>query len=179
MARVKLRKGLREKITTGVVRRAVDDVADRAEREVRKHVPDAKSWETSEDERTRPSHAAADGQNIPYNVPYRLPKQVYVRKGRDGQNKAGGWKLTPGWDLADKPRDQRLPVHQTANCRCQSQRLPGAIAKAVTRTPAAVGSSRVSSKIMIKYPRIAESEYAERGGGWLAAAARAAAAART
>ncbi|MET7335925.1 hypothetical protein [Nonomuraea sp. NPDC005650] len=176
MGRVKLSRGLREKVAAGVVRRAVDDVADRAEREVRRHAPDAKEWETSENESVRPSHAEAHGQNIPANVPYRLPKAVYVRKGRDGENAAGGWKTVPGWDLADKPRDPGLPLHQRIRCRCESRGLPGVIAKAVTRTPVAVGRSRVSAKIQVSYPRIAESEFSEQGGGWLATAARAAAA---
>ncbi|MFG1976997.1 hypothetical protein ACGFJC_47360 [Nonomuraea fuscirosea] len=175
MARVKLSRGLREKVAGTVVRRAVDDVADRAEREVRRHVPDAKQWQTSGDENVRPSHAETDGQNIPANVPYRVPKAVYVRKGSGGENAAGGWKTVPGWDLADKPRDPGLPLHQRVNCQCESQGLPGAIAKTVTRTPVQVGRSRVSAKITVTYPRIAESEFSERGGGWLATAARAAA----
>lgn len=176
MARVKIDRNLRDKVAAGVVRRAVDDVADRAEHEVRRHVPDAKEWQTSGGDNVRPSHEQAHGQNIPANIPYRLPKQVYVRKGDDGENLAGGWKVVPGWDLADKPRDPDLPVHQRIECKCQSRRMPGVIAKAVTRTPVTVGRSRVSATIRVTYPRIAESEYADRDGGWLATAARAAAA---
>lgn len=167
-------RDLRARLAAGPVRRAVDKVTDRAEREVREHAPEAKEWETDGDEQVRPSHAAADRQSIPANLPYRLPKQTYLRKGEDAENPAGGWTLTPGWDLADRPRDPGLPVHQAVNCRCESRHLPGVIAAAVTRTPVTVGRGRVSATIRVSFPRIAESEFAEQGGGWLAAAARAA-----
>ncbi|MGW0485760.1 hypothetical protein [Nonomuraea sp. NPDC003214] len=154
MARLRLSRALKTRLANGPVRRAVDQLTDRAEQAVRDHVPDAKQWVSTQ--MKRPAHTDAHGQHVPENVPYRL-------KGKG-----------PGWDLADRPRDPTLPAHQSIGCQCQSLPLPGAIADAVTRTSVHVDGGRVSAKVVITYPRIAESDLAEQGGGWLAAAIRAA-----
>ncbi|MER5322352.1 hypothetical protein [Streptosporangium roseum] len=176
MTRSRIRGDLIAKLAAGHVRRVVDEVTDQAVRETRDQVPDAKAWETEADERVRPSHGEAHGQTIPDNLLYRLPQQVYVRKGRgpDGKalNPAGGWKITPGWDLADAPRDPRLPEHQTIRCRCESLPLPGMIAAHVSRTAVRVTRTSARASVQVTFPRIAESEFAEHGGGWLARAAR-------
>ncbi|WP_433542091.1 hypothetical protein ACQP10_38035 (plasmid) [Streptosporangium sandarakinum] len=177
MTRSRIRGDLIAKLAAGHVRRVVDKVADQAVREVRDQVPDAKSWETAEDERVRPSHDETHGQTIPANLLYRLPKQVYVRKGRGENGKAvnaaGGWKIVPGgWDLADAPRDPRLPEHQTINCRCESLPMPGMIAAHVGRIPVLVTRTSARATVHVRFPRIAESEFEPDGGGWLARAAR-------
>ncbi|MFI9845098.1 hypothetical protein ACIHFD_49325 [Nonomuraea sp. NPDC051941] len=161
MARVKIRGDLAAALAAGPVRRAVDRVTDRAEQEVREHAPEAKVWKTVGDEAVRPAHRHADGQAIPANIPFRLKRD-------EDESKA------QGWDVAAEPLDPSLPLHQRIHCRCEMVRQPGAIAAAVSRTSVQIGRARVSARVTVEWPRIAESEFAEQGGGWLATAARAA-----
>jgi|GEM_PF-3419944 len=176
MARARIRPDLAARLAAGPIARHVEHVAEQIARAARANAPDGKVWITAEDERVRPSHNATHGQTIPENIPYRLPQVVYIRKGRgpDGKaiNKAGGWKIVPGYDLADAPRDPSLPVHQRINCRCRSAELPGAVAAGITTTPAVPGRERVTASVVARYNRVAESEFAERGGGWFRRAAR-------
>ncbi|NYF44698.1 hypothetical protein [Streptosporangium sandarakinum] len=172
--------GLTRQITALVARR-VDQVADDVAQAARDNAPAAKTWVTDADERVRPSHAEAHGQLIPGNVDFRLSAMEYVRKGLgpDGKavNRAGGWKIIPGrWDVADRPRDARLPTHQAANCRCQAVDLPGAVAAGIRSTPARPAGTTITATVSASFTRVAESEHAERGGGWLASAAQQAAA---
>ncbi|MEU4331379.1 hypothetical protein [Nonomuraea dietziae] len=180
MARVRLNGGLSRQIAALVARR-VDQVADDLAENARAAAPDGKVWQTDADEQVRPSHAKAHGQLIPDNVDFRLHAMVYVRKGRDqdgqGVNAAGGWKEVEGvWDVAERPRDARLPYHQTVNCRCRRIELPGAVAAGVSSSPARPSGRAITASVSVAFPRVAESEYADQGGGWLAAAARQAAA---
>ncbi|WP_052424100.1 hypothetical protein [Nonomuraea candida] len=176
----RINRSLSKKITAMVARR-VDQVADDVAQGARDNAPAAKVWVTDADEQVRPSHAKAHGQTIPGNVDFRLQAMEYEPKGRgrDGKavNRAGGWQLLEGvWDVAGHPRDERLPYHQTVNCRCQSADLPGAVAASVRSTPAQPDGKTITATVSVEFERVAESEHAERGGGWLAEAARAAAA---
>ncbi|QSI49960.1 hypothetical protein [Thermobispora bispora] len=176
MGRTSIRGDLAARLAAGPVARHVHRVAEAIARQARQNAPPAKTWITAHDERVRPSHNAAHGQTIPANLPYRLPKTVYVRKGRgsDGRaiNPGGGWKLAPGHDLADKPRDPRLPVHQRINCRCTSREVPGAVAAGITASEPDVTPTRVSATVTARFPRVGESELADHGGGWFREAAR-------
>lgn len=176
----RINRGLSRQIAATVARH-VDRVADDVAQGARDNAPPAKTWITDADEQVRPSHAEAHGQTIPANIDYRLTAMEYVRKGHgpDGKavNPAGGWKLLEGvWDVADRPRDERLPYHQTVNCRCRSTSVPGAVAASVHTTPAQPRGRTIMATVSVEFERVAESEHAERGGGWLADAARAAAA---
>ncbi|MER5649723.1 hypothetical protein [Streptosporangium sp. NPDC002524] len=177
-SRSRIRSSLAKQIAAKVAR-VVDAVNDDLADQTRQDAPDGKTWHAQPG--ARPSHAAAHTQAVPANVPYRLDRMVYVRKGRgaDGKavNAAGGWKRVPGgWDLADRPRDPDLPEHQAADCRCKSMPAPGAIAATVATTAAKVTGTRVTARTRVTFPRVAESELADRGGGWAAGAVRAAAA---
>ncbi|MCG5214816.1 P-loop NTPase family protein [Streptosporangium soli] len=82
MAKATLSKGLVERLAAGPVRRKVEAVTVAAERETRDRAPDAKTWVTDGGENVRPAHAAVNGQTSPGNLSYKLPRMVYVRKGR-------------------------------------------------------------------------------------------------
>lgn len=180
MAIVRLNSSLSEQIAALVARR-VDQVADDVAQGARDNAPAAKTWVTDADEHVRPSYAEVHGQTIPANVDFRLQAMAYVRKGRgpDGKavNPAGGWKLLPGrWDVGDEPRDDRFPYYQTVRCRCRKIVVPGAIASRVRSTPARPAGKTITATVSVSFERIGESEHSERGGGWLAEAARQAAA---
>ncbi|MEU4229484.1 hypothetical protein AB0F17_34750 [Nonomuraea sp. NPDC026600] len=183
MTRTRVRSNLAAAIAAGPARRAVERVTDDLADAARDAAPPAKVWMTKPGA-NRPAHADAHGQTVPANLPFRLKRQVYIRKGRgpDGKavNSSGGWKTIDGWDLAMRPRDPGLPDDQQLGCQCQAVDLPKAIAAGVHADPVRVSASLVRAKVTVAFPRVAESEYADEGGGWLAAAAhRVAARSRT
>ena len=170
MARVVLNRNLETMAAARLVRPRVDRILDRVRDRAQRNAPDAKAWLTNEDERVRPSHREAHEQTIPSNIPYQLRKVFYARRGRGPDGRAvapGGYTLAPeefGVDLADAPRDPQLPIEQRIRCRCESVDLPGAISRAIVATTATVAGRRVSGRVQVAFPRIAESEYAAGGG---------------
>jgi hypothetical protein len=152
------------------VQRIAEDVGTA----VRRTAPDGKTWVTSHDEKVRPSHVHTDGQEIPGNLRYQLPRYTYIR-GSHGQ----GYADTGQVDLAREPRDEALPADQRINCRCVSVPVPGAIARATRVDDVHAEGPRVVGAVTVHYNRVAESEYPDgedHGGGWAAQAVREAAA---
>ncbi|WP_433357758.1 hypothetical protein ACQP25_45010 (plasmid) [Microtetraspora malaysiensis] len=181
MAKARIRPDLAARLAAGPIARHIEHVAEAIARAARENAPAAKTWQTHQDERVRHSHATVHGDTIPANVPFRLPAMTYVRKGRDKHgkaiNQAGGWKVIPGvWDLADRPLDPSLPLHQRVECRCKRRDIPGMVAAGIYATQAVPAATRVHAKVIARFPRVAESEFAEHGGDWLRSAARAVAA---
>src|SRR4051812_48045185 len=113
MARFVARADLDAVIARTVARRAVDRLKPDVESGAQRRSPEVHVWVTARDELVRPAHADADQQAIPGNLRFRLPRMIYVRKGRgpDGKavNPAGGYRRTEGYDLARRPRDETLP----------------------------------------------------------------------
>jgi hypothetical protein len=139
---------------------AVDRLKNAVRREGQRRAPDGKVWVTARDERVRDSHIATDGQLVPDNLRYILPK-------------SGHGTLAAGRDLARAPRDASLPIGNRINCRCASVSVPGAIARTIHTTPTIVVGSRAEARVVVDFPRVVESEFPDqpdRGGGWLRAA---------
>ncbi|MEU6712943.1 hypothetical protein ABZ897_15795 [Nonomuraea sp. NPDC046802] len=165
MGRTKTRiaPGLAKRLAAGVIRDEVERITDAVAKEAKDRAPDTKRWVTTNGPDARPSHRHANGQTIPATVPYQLPKMEYIRKaGDDNRQKAqgpGGWVLRTAVDLADRPRDPQLPIHQRINCGCQSVIVPGVIAAATRALPTRVRGSKVSATVEVVFPRIAEAEF--------------------
>lgn len=160
--RVVLRPDLDAVVARQIAAPAVTELLDRVRAEAAAAAPDGKAWQTAGDERVRPSHEAADGQEVPANLRYQLPR-------------AGHTTLGAGVDLAREPRDPSLPAEQERNCRCASAPLPGAVGRTMHATPVTVDGARASGRVTGTYPRIGESEYpdsGDSGGGWARAALR-------
>jgi hypothetical protein len=134
-----------QRIALPAVRQATRDV----ERLAKSYAPPGKTWVSARDARVRESHRIADGQEIPDNLRYKVPKVNYHN-----------WMQSePGFDLARKPRDPNLPVQQTRNCRCVSVEVPEAVAKSIHSTEPAMNGDRVAAEVFTQFPRAAESEF--------------------
>jgi hypothetical protein len=161
--RARINPDLAKRLAAGVIRNKVERIAEAVAEEAKDRAPDAKRWQTTNGADARPSHRHADGQTIPANVPYQLPKMDYDRKGGDDARRrstgAGGWVLLTTVDLADRPRDPSLPLHQRINCECQSVIVPGVIAAATRALPTRVRGSKVSAAVEVVFPRIGEAEF--------------------
>ncbi|GHE31665.1 hypothetical protein GCM10017673_38020 [Streptosporangium violaceochromogenes] len=178
-SRVRIKPGLAAQLAAGIVRRRVERVTEAAAAETRDRAPDGKRWVTQPSEHPRHWHAQMDGTTIPENVSYKVPRAVYVARGRDVRGKAvnaaGGWQAVPGWDLAARPRDPRLPDYQSLGCGCQSVPVPGALARATRTTPVVVSPGRVSASVVCEYSRVVEAEFGsshDAGAHFMGVAAR-------
>lgn len=158
MARVELRHDLNA-VVARMAAASVERLAREVAREGRERAPAAKVWISRDDERVRPAHADAHGQEIPGNLRYKLPKQVYVHGGGRGSDISGHTELVPGVDLARKPRDPKLPLAQRVNCRCISVTLPGLIARRIYTGAVVVTGTRARAQVTVRFNRIVESEF--------------------
>lgn len=159
--RLELRADLNN-VAARMVRSQVERIAGEVRDEAQRNAPAAKVWISARDDRVRPSHEHADGQTIPANLRFQLRRMFYVRKGRgeDGKaiNFAGGWYEASGFDLARWPRDPDLPRDQLIRCRCESQELPGVIARRIRAGTAVVDGPRARARVAVRFERIVESE---------------------
>lgn len=166
--RVELDRDLDRVVAARFAQPAVNRAARRLAAAARDRAPAAKQWITAEDERVRPAHADADGQLVPANLRFKLRRQAYLPgSGRGSGSRPGHFPgrtvLTGGYDLAREPRDTALPADQVANCRCVAVELPDEIARRIQASRAVVDGTRVSARVSVEFPRIAESEYGTGG----------------
>ncbi|WP_433513740.1 hypothetical protein ACQP2T_61025 [Nonomuraea sp. CA-143628] len=160
--RARIHPGLTKRLAAGVIRDKVERITEAVAEEAKDRAPDAKRWQATNGADARASHRHADGQTIPATVPYQLPKMEYVRKGGDNRRRGAGpgrWVVVTAVDLADRPRDPSLPLHQRINCECQSIPVPGVIAAATRALPVHVRGSKVSAVVEVVFPRVGEAEF--------------------
>jgi hypothetical protein len=132
-------------IARPLVERLNEDLRDAA----RRRAPDVKTWMTVRDERVRRSHVRTDGQTIPVNLRFKVPK---VGTGDDPND------IRVGFDLARHPRDPALPIGNRINCRCADPVLVGVLAATIHALPAVLQGTRVVAQTETRFPRAAESE---------------------
>lgn len=128
-----------QRIVQPHVRRALDMLEDAA----RAGAPPTRVWVTMRDERVRKSHMDSDGQVIPGNLRFRVPKA-------DG---------TPGHDLARHPRDPNLPPANRIGCRCADPTIPHLLAESIHKTEPSIIGTRVEGSVYTRFPRAPESEF--------------------
>jgi hypothetical protein len=158
VATSRINPGLDALIAQRFLRPRVEQLAAELTEGVRAKAPDASVWVSQQDDRVRSSHREADGQTIPDNLRFAVPKAD----------------ADTGVDMARRPRDTALPLPNRAGCRCEAVPVPGVIASLVQTSPPQVRGARVSSRVGVRFPRIAESEFPsdpDGGGGWMRQAA--------
>lgn len=133
--------GLDAAVAARILRPRVDRINEDVRDAARRLAPDVRVWLTVRDERVRRTHVKTDGQMIPDNLRFKLPKTIGV-----------------GVDLAKHPRDTNLPVAQRINCRCADPTIPGVLAASIHSFPAVLQGTRVVAETETRFPRAAESE---------------------
>lgn len=104
MTRFVVNPALDEEVARRFLAPRVERLTGRVEEEAKRLAPPAKVWITMRDERVRASHVHTDGQEVPDNLRFKLPKAHDDNPG------------SQGWDLARQPRDPELPVANRINC---------------------------------------------------------------
>ncbi len=175
MAKFKPAKGLDRKVAR-MAASAVDDVAREVERRARAGAPGTKTWHSHHDGRTRPSHVAADGQEIPENLRYELMTDAYDRGGenRGARNPAMRAANSPVgatylmWDegthasqSAHYESNLRIAYANTAGCRCWTSLDPQGIAKKIRRDDADVDGTSVKARVWVRAPKVVQAELGE------------------
>lgn len=144
MSRVELIDGLDVVIAERVVKPRVDRALDMLRDTARGNAPSTRAWVTAGDERVRQTHRDANGQVIPDNLRFKVPKP-----GQPGQV-----------ELARYPRDREgLSDANYYNCRCHDDTIPHLLRDSIVRTPVTLVGTRVEGSVETRFPRAAESEF--------------------
>lgn len=149
MTHFEVATGLDEAVAAQIVHPAIEKIVAALEDEAKRLAPAVKVWVTAHDERVRPSHVDTDGQAVPENLRFKVPK---VNRGND----VGDQRF--GYDMAREPRDPSLPIGNRINCRCDSPRIPTLLKDSIHATPVLVSGTRVTGGVETRFPRAAESD---------------------
>jgi len=149
MTRVVLVPDLDQRVAEKIGRPALDRALARMRDRARLEAPVTRVWVTMRDERVRTSHVRTDGQAIPDNLRFKVPK---VNAGNDAND------VRFGFDLARFPRDADLPIGNRINCRCSDPVVPNLLKDSIHSTGARIAGSRVTGEVYTNFPRAAESE---------------------
>jgi len=149
MAKVILHPDVDARVAELVARPALDRALARMRDSARMHAPVVRAWVTVRDERVRASHVRTDGQVIPDNLRFKVPK---VNTGDDVND------VRAGFDLARFPRDPNLPIGNRIHCRCADPVIPNLLKDSIHSTGARVTGTRAFGSVYTEFPRAAESE---------------------
>lgn len=143
MSHVEFIDGLDVVVAERFVAPRVDTALDMLRDAAKSKAPVTRVWVTMRDERVRQSHMDSDGQVIPGNLRFKVPKP--------GQ---------PGVvEMARHPRDTSLSAANRFNCRCDDPTVPHLLRESIHRTPVSVVGTRVEGSVETRFPRAAESEF--------------------
>ena len=147
MSHVEIADGLDVIVAERYMKPRVDTALDMLRDAARTWAPATRTWVTMRDERVRQSHADVDGQTIPDNLRFKVPKP-----GQPGVH-----------ELARHPRDPNLSTANAINCRCEDPSTPHLLRESIVRTPVTVIGTRVTGSVETRFPRAAESEFGTSG----------------
>ena len=142
MSRVEIADGLDNVVAERFMKPRVDRALDMLKDAAQSKAPATRAWVTMRDERVRKSHIDSDGQVIPANLRFKVPKPGGV-----------------GIEMARHPRDPNLSAGNRINCRCDDPTIPHLLRVTIVRTPVTVSGTRVEGSVETRFPRAPESEF--------------------
>lgn len=143
MSHVELDNDLDVVIAERVMKPRVETALDMLRDAARAKAPATRTWVTMRDERVRQTHVDTDGQTIPANLRFKVPKP-----GLPGEV-----------ELARHPRDPALSAANAINCRCDDPTVPHLLRESIHRTGVTVNGTRVEGSVETRFARAAESEF--------------------
>ncbi|MGA5411566.1 hypothetical protein ACPCSC_30465 [Streptomyces lavendulocolor] len=117
----------------------VQEIAREVERQAKVFAPPTKKWITVADDKVRPTHVAAHGQEVPTNLRFKINSMqwdmqhrglgptTYMKEPRDGSSRA---------------------VANIKNCRCHSMSIPDGISRNIRTLPPVVAGTTVTVKVI-------------------------------
>jgi hypothetical protein len=143
-------RDLDARVARVVLQPAVSRIKNAIEREAKVRAPASRVWISAGDDRVRPSHVLANGQEIPSNLNFVLQRM---------QGTSRNPVLSTGIEEARQPRDPALSAINREGCRCTDVTLPGEIALHIHAGPTLVAGTVVRAEVSCDYPhRVKEAE---------------------
>ncbi|MGW0562949.1 hypothetical protein ACWDZ4_20575 [Streptomyces sp. NPDC003016] len=138
MAKFHVEPGLEEKLAAMIAPK-VHEIARQVERQAKVFAPPTKQWVTVGDNKVRPTHVGAQGQEVPDNLRFEVNSMSWDRKHR------GVGPIT----YMKAPRDETSrAVANIKNCRCHARSIPDGISRNISTLPPVVTGSTVTVKVV-------------------------------
>ncbi|MFJ4342702.1 hypothetical protein [Streptomyces sp. NPDC088915] len=148
MAKFHAAPGLEQQLAA-MIAPHIHEIARDVEREAKRLAPPTKRWITVADDRVRPTHAAAHGQEKPANLRFEINSMDWDRRHR------GVGPLT----YMKGPRDESSrAVANIKNCRCTTRTIPDGIARNIRALPPVITGSTVTAKVVASGQFVIEAE---------------------
>lgn len=128
---------------------AVHRIAVQVEIEAKRLAPPTKRWVTMGDDKVRPTHVKAQGQEVPGNLRFSINSMQWDREHR------GLGKFT----YMIEPRDQTSrAIANLRNCRCTTHKDPDGIARTINTGQPVVTGKTVTVTVSAQGPMVVEAE---------------------
>ncbi|MEU0857411.1 hypothetical protein ABZ352_18505 [Streptomyces griseofuscus] len=138
MATFHVTPGLEEQLAQ-LIAPKVQEIGREVERQAKLLAPPTKKWITLSDDKVRPTHAAAHGQEVPDNLRFAINSMAWDRQHR------GVGALT----YMKAPRDESSrAVANIKHCRCHVQTVPDGISRNIHSMPLVVAGTTVTVKVV-------------------------------
>ncbi len=124
-------------------------IAQQVEIEAKRLAPPVKHWVTVGDDKVRPTHVAAQGQEVPGNLRFAINSMDWDRRHRGLGDKT----------YMREPKDQTSrAVANIKNCRCTSHTDPDGIARNINTGPPVVSGKKVTVTVTARGRLVVEAE---------------------
>lgn len=148
MAKFRVAPGLERQLAM-MIAPHVHEIAREVEREAKRLAPATKRWVTVADDKVRPTHAAAHGQEKPANLRFEINSMDWDRRHR------GVGALT----YMKAPRDESSrAIANLRNCRCTTHTIPDGISRNIRTLPPVITGSTVTAKVVASGKFVVEAE---------------------
>ncbi|MBG7704921.1 hypothetical protein HCJ76_44370 [Streptomyces sp. MC1] len=138
MAKFTAVPGLEERLAVMIAPK-VEEIGRRVERQAKVFAPPTKKWVTVADNDMRPTHVAANGQEVPDNLRFQINSMQWDRDHR------GVGPMT----YMKFPRDESSrAVANLKNCECRADKIPDGISKNIRTLPPVVSGSKVTVTVV-------------------------------
>jgi hypothetical protein len=139
-----------EAMVARMVAPEVTEIGHQVERAAKRLAPPLKEWVTVADDRVRPTHVAAEGQQVPDNLRFKINSMEWDRKHRGlGEHT---------WMRAPRDESSRA-VANIKNCRCTPRSIPDGIARNIRTGPTVVSATMVRVDVIAEGPWVVEAEW--------------------
>ncbi|MER5482647.1 hypothetical protein ABT024_05435 [Streptomyces sp. NPDC002812] len=140
MAKFHVAPGLEERLAT-LIAPKVHEIAREVERQAKVLAPPTKKWITVADDKVRPTHRAAHGQERPENLRFEINSMRWDQQHRG---------LGPITYMKAPLDESSRAVANLKNCRCQAHTIPDGIARNISTLPPVVSGSTVTVKVVAR-----------------------------
>ncbi|MET7573411.1 hypothetical protein ABZT04_33675 [Streptomyces sp. NPDC005492] len=141
-------QGLEEALAR-MIAPAVQRIAHQVEIEAKRLAPPTKRWVTVGDDKVRPTHVAAQGQEVPGNLRFSINSMEWDIKHRG----------VGAQTYMLEPRDESSrAVANLKNCRCTTHSDPEGIARHINTGQPVVAGKKVTVTVSVQAPKVVEAE---------------------